>query len=105
MIWVHSPTVLGANSLTISGGGGGGGGGGRRSACRGWVPLPLDKVFVSVYAITETNTTYAKYGTSGRGSSHCLFSSGTLLCRRDLKCHIQLQTECSPASNGHQRHV
>ena len=34
-------------------------------------PIHLDKVFVSVYAITETNTTYAEYGTSDRGSSPC----------------------------------
>ena len=28
----------------------------------------IDKVFVSVYAITETNTTAAKIGTNGEGS-------------------------------------
>ena len=57
----------------------------------------LDKVFVSVYAITETNTNPAKIRISGRGSSHCFVSSRTLLCRRGWKCHFTLYTACSLA--------
>ena len=45
----------------------------------------VDNVFVSVYAITETNTTAAKFGTSGEGSSPCFGSNGTLLCGRTCK--------------------
>ena len=52
--------------------------------------ISLDKVFVSVYAITETNTTHAKYRTSGEGSSPCFGSNGTLLCGRTLRCLIKL---------------
>ena len=58
----------------------------------------LNKVFVSVYVITETNRTPKKYWTSRRGTNPCFQYSGTLLCGRDLKCHIEVQTECSPAT-------
>ena len=57
----------------------------------------LDKVFVSVYAITETNTTPAKLRICGRGSSPCFQGIGTLLRGRDMKCYIKLKTDCSLA--------
>ena len=65
--------------------------------CRGSGSL-IDKVFVSVYAITETKTTAAKSLISARGSSHCFVTSRTLLCGRGLRQHIELQTKCSLAT-------
>ena len=62
-----------------------------------FVVVNLDKVFVSVYAITETNTSPEKSWIRGRGSSHCFVSSRTLLCRMGWKCHITLYTDCSLA--------
>ena len=56
-------------------------------------PDMLDKVFVSVYAITETNTNPVKSRISGRGSSGCFVSSRTLLYRREWKCHITLSIQ------------
>ena len=41
------------------------------------VPKLLDKVFVSVYAITETHTIVAKFGTSGEG-----IPEQSLFCRQ-----------------------
>ena len=68
----------------------------------GWmIEVQVDKVFVSVYVITETNTTAAKSWTNDRGSNPCnpcFECSGSLQCGRDLRCHIELQTECSPAT-------
>ena len=55
----------------------------------------LDKVFVSVYAITETNTHPAYFRICCGGSSYCFESNGTLLCGRNMKCHMKLKTECS----------
>ena len=60
--------------------------------------FPLDKVFVSVYAITETNTNPANFRTCCGGSSHCFENNGTLLCGRGMKCHINLHTRCSPGT-------
>ena len=62
------------------------------------VIMIIDKIFVSVYAITETKTTAAKSRISVRGSSYCFESNRSLLCGRDMKCHIKLQTECSRAT-------
>ena len=50
----------------------------------------LDKVFVSVYVSTETNTNVAKSRTTGGGSRPCFECRGTLLCGRSLYCHTEL---------------
>ena len=55
------------------------------------------KVFVSVYASTETNTTAAHFGTNGKGSNLFFLSNGTLLRGRTLRCHNKLYTNCSLA--------
>ena len=56
----------------------------------------IDKVFVSVYMSLQRRTqTLQNLGPVTEGSRPCFECSGTLLCGRDLKCHIELQTECS----------